>query len=97
MLVMKEFINALIKIVPDNVCKIRVEDLLCDGTYHFTYDVKIMKLGEFFDPEIFHIDNFQISTSVVIKMQLQSWNFKPKGATEVMRGYSYKPIGLYQI
>ncbi len=97
MSVKKEFVDALVKIMPDDECKTRVKGLLCDGTYPFTCDVKTTKPGKFPDPGVFHIDNFQVDTSVAVEVRLQSWNFKPKGATEVMRGYSFKPVGLYQI
>ncbi len=97
MSVKKEFVDAPVKIMPDDECKIRVEGLLCDETYPFTYDVKTTKPGEFSDPGVFHVDNFQVGTSVALEVRLQSWNFKPKGATEVTRGYSFKPVGLYQI
>lgn len=32
-----------------------------------------------------------------MEVRLQSWNFKPKGATEVMCSYFLKLVGLYQI
>ncbi len=97
MSVKKGFVDTLVKIMPDDKCKTRVEGLLCDGTYPFTYDVKTTKPGKFPDPELFHVDNFQVGTSVVVEVRLQSWNFKPKGATKVLRGYSFKPVGLYRI
>ncbi len=97
MSVKKEFVDALVKIMPDDECKTRVKSLLCDGTYPFTYDVKTTKPGEFPDPGVFHVDNVQVGTSVAMEMRLQSWNFKPKGATEVTHGYSFKPVGLYRI
>ncbi len=97
MSVKKEFVDALVKIMPDDECKTRVEGLLCNGIYTFTYDVKTTKPSEFPDPEVFHVDNFQVGTSVAVEVQLQSWNFKPKEATEVTHGYSFKPVGLYQI
>ncbi len=28
---------------------------------------------------------------------MQFWNFKPKGANELTRGYSFKPVSLYRI
>ncbi len=45
MSVKKEFVDALVKIMLDDECKTRVEGLLCDGTYFFTYDVKTTKPG----------------------------------------------------
>ncbi len=97
MLVKKEFVDALVKIMPVDECKTWVEGLLCDGTYPFMYDVKTTKPDEFPDPGVFHVDNFHVGTSVAVEVQLQSWNFKPKGATEVTRGYFFKLVGLYRI
>lgn len=57
-LVKKEFVDTLVKIILDNNCKTKFKSLLCDGTYFFTYDVKITKLGKFPDLEIFYVDNF---------------------------------------
>ncbi len=97
MSVKKEFVDALIKIMPNDECKTKIEGLLYDGTYPFTYDVKTIKPGEFPDPEVFYVDNFQVATSVAMEVQLQTWNFKSKGATEVTCSYFFKPVGLYQI
>ncbi len=72
MSVKKEFVNALVKIMPDDECKTRVKGLLCDGTYPFTYDMKTTKPGVFPDPGVFHIDNFQVGTSVAVEVRLQS-------------------------
>lgn len=71
MSVKKKFVDTLIKMMPDNECKITVEDLLYNKTYSFMYDVKTTKLGKFPDPGIFYIENFQIGTSVTIEMQQQ--------------------------
>lgn len=30
-------------------------------------------------------------------MQFKAWNFKPKGANEVICDYFFKPVGLYRI
>ncbi len=97
MSIKKQFVNALVKIMPDNKCKTRVKGLLCDGIYLFTYDMKTTKLGEFPDPGVFHVDNFQVGTNVAMEVRLKSWNFKPKEVTKVMRDYSFKPVGLYRI
>ncbi len=58
MLVKKEFVDAPVKIIPDNKYKIKVKNLLCNGTYSFTYDVKTTKPSKFSDSRIFHVDNF---------------------------------------
>ncbi len=65
MLIKKDFVDSLIRIIPDNECKANVDSLLYDGTYPFTYDVKTTELGQFPDPGMFHVDNFQVCTSVV--------------------------------
>ncbi len=83
--------------MPDDKCKANVDFLHCDETYPFTYDVKTTELGQFPDLKIFHVDNFQVCTSVAIEVQVQSWNFKPKKANEVTCRYSFKPVGLYCI
>lgn len=72
MLIKKEFVDTLVKIMPNDKYKTRVEGLLCDKTYFFMYDVKTTKPSKFSNPEIFHVDNFQISTSVTMEVQLQS-------------------------
>ncbi len=97
MLIKKDFVDSLVRIMLDNECKANDNSLLCDGTYHFMYDVKITEPGQFPDPKIFHINNFQVCTSVAVEMRLQSWNFKPKGVNKVTRGYSFKPVGLYRM
>lgn len=97
MLVKKEFVDVLVKIMPNNKYKTRVEGLLRKRTYPFKYDMKTTKPGEFSHPRIFHVDNFLIGTSIVIEVRLQFWNFKPKRVTKVIRDYSFKPISLYQI
>ena len=58
MSVKKDFVDFLVKIMPDDKCKASVNSLLCDRTYPFIYDVKTTELGQFPDPEMFHIDNF---------------------------------------
>ena len=97
MLVKKEIVNALVKIILDNKCKTKVEGLFCNKAYFFTYDVKITKPGKFPDPGIFYIDNFQIGTSVAVEKRLQSWNFKLKEVIKIIYGYFFKPVGLNQI
>ncbi len=52
MSVKKEFVDALVKIIPDDECTTRVKGLLCDGIYPFIYDVKTTKPGEFLDPGV---------------------------------------------
>ncbi len=97
MSIKKYFVDSLVRIIPDDECKANVDSLLCDGTYPFTYDVKTTEPRQFPDPGMFHVDNFQVCTSVAVEVQVQSWNFKPKGANKVTRGYSFKPVGLYHI
>ena len=58
MSVKKEFVDVFIKIMPDDKCKTKIEDLFCNGTYFFIYNMKTIKLGKFSDPGIFYIDNF---------------------------------------
>ncbi len=82
----KDFVDSLVRIMLDNKCKANVDSLFCDGTYPFTYDVKTIEPRQFPDPEMFHVDNFQVCISVAVEMQVQSWNFKPKGINEVTRG-----------
>ncbi len=93
----KDFVDSLVRIIPDDECKANVDSLLCDGTYPFMYDMKITKSGKFPDPGMFYVNNFQVCTSVAMEVQVQSWSFKPKEANEVTRGYSFKPVGLYRI
>ncbi len=97
MLIKKDFVDSFVRIMPDNECKANVDFLLCDSTYPFMYDVKTTKLGQFSDPEMFHVDNFQVCTSVAMEVRVEFWNFKPKGVNEVTYGYSFKPVGFYRI
>ncbi len=72
MSIKKDFVDSLVKIMPDDECKANVDSLLCDGTYSFKYDVKTTELGQFLDPDMFHVDNFQVCTSVAVEMRVQS-------------------------
>lgn len=36
----KTFADSMVKIIPDDKCKVNVDFLLYDGTYPFIYDVK---------------------------------------------------------
>ncbi len=85
MSIKKDFVDSLVRIMPDNECKVNVDSIICDYTYSFTYDVKITEPGQFPDPDMFHVDNFQVCTSVAMEVRVQSWNFKPKGVNEVTR------------
>ena len=87
----------MVRIMPNNECKVNVDSLLCNGTYPFTYDVKTTEPGQFTDPKIFHVNNFQVFISVIIEVQLQAWNFKPKKANKVTFDFFFKSIGLYYI
>ena len=51
-------------------CKANVNSLLYNGTYFFMYNVKTIKPGQFPDPEMFYVNNFQVYTSVAIELQL---------------------------
>lgn len=68
MLVKKEFVDILVKIIPDNKCKTRVKGQLYNRTYSFVYNIKTTKPGKFPDSEIFYVNNFQVGTSIAIKM-----------------------------
>lgn len=87
----------MMRIILNNKCKANINSLFYNRTYSFMYDVKTTKLGQFLDPKIFYVNNFQISTSVAIEVQFQSLNFKPKGANKVICGYFFIPTGLYCI
>lgn len=87
----------MVRIIPDDEYKINIDSQLYDETYLFTYDIKTTELGQFSDPGMFYVDNFQVCIIVAVKVRLQAWNFKPKGANEVTRSYFFKPVGLYRI
>ncbi len=72
MLIKKDFINSLVRILLDDEYKANVDSLFYDMTYLFTYNVKTTELEEFLDPQIIYIDNYQVCTSVAIEMQVQS-------------------------
>ncbi len=97
MSIKKDFVNSLVKIMSNDECKANVDSLFYDDTYPFMYDVKTTEPGQFPDPGMFHVDNFQVCTSVFLDVRVQSWNFKPKGAHKVTCRYSFKPVGLYHI
>lgn len=73
MSVKKDFVDSLVRIMPDVECKASVEYLLCNGTYPFTYDMKTTEPGQLPDPGMFHVDNFQVGTSVAVEVRLQAW------------------------
>ncbi len=93
----KDFINSLMRIIVDDECKANLDSVLCNETYSFTYNVKMTEPGQFLDPGMFHVNNFQVCTSVLVEVRLQSWNFKPKEANEVIHRYFFKPVNLYYI
>ena len=72
MLIKKDFIDFLVKIMLDNECKAKVDFLLYDGIYFFIYDIQTTKPSIFLDPKMFHVNNFQVCTSVAVEVQLQS-------------------------
>ena len=72
MSIKKDFIDYLVRIMLNNECKANVDFLLCDDTYLFMYDMKKTKLEQFPYPKMFHIDNFQVCTSVAVEVQVQS-------------------------
>lgn len=45
MLIKKNFVDFLVRIMPDNECKTNVDFLFYDMIYLFTYDVKTIKPG----------------------------------------------------
>lgn len=69
-LINKEFIKVLVKIMPNNKYKTRVKGLFCDGIYSFIYDIKTIKVNKFSNLRIFYTDNFQIKMNIAIKIQL---------------------------
>ncbi len=87
MLIKKDFVDALVRIISDDECKANVDSLLCNGTYPFTYDVKTTEPGQFPDLKMFHVNNFQVCNNVAIEIQVQSSNFKLKRANEDICGY----------
>lgn len=96
-LIKKNFVDSIMRIMLDNKCKVNNNFLLCNGTYFFIYNVKTTEPRHVPDPKIFHVDNFQIFTNVAIKVQLQVQNFKPKEANEVTCGYFFKLVSFYYI
>lgn len=97
MSIKKEIIDSLVRIMLNNKCKTNIDSLLCNRTYFFTYDMKTTKPRQFSDLKMFRVNNFQVCTSVALEMQLQSQNFKPKGANEITYRYFFKPVNLYHI
>lgn len=83
MLIKKNCVDSLVRIISNKKCKPNIDFLLCDETYSFTYDVKTTKPGQFPDLRIFYINNFQVCINIVIEMQVQSWNFMSKGANKI--------------
>lgn len=56
----------------NNNCKANIDSILYHGTYLFMYNMKTTELGQFSDPEICYINNIQVCTYIVVKVQLQS-------------------------
>ncbi len=73
MSIKKDFVDFLVRIMPDNEYKeANVDSLLCDGIYPFTYDVKTTEPRQFPDSGMFYVNNFQVCTSVAIEVRVQS-------------------------
>lgn len=70
MIVKKNFVDSMVRIILDKKCKANVNFLLCDKIYPFIYDVKTTESGQFPEPIMFYIDNFQVCTSITMEMQL---------------------------
>lgn len=68
MLVKWNFVDFMVRIMPDDKCKANVHAPLCNKTYLFTYDIKTIQPGQFSDLGIFHVDNFQICINVAIEV-----------------------------
>lgn len=66
MLVKKEFVVSMIRIISDNNCKVQVETLIYNETYSFMYDIEITAPRQFPNLKAFNINNFHINTSVTI-------------------------------
>ena len=66
------------KIMPNNKYKANIDSLLCNEIYFFIYDMKKTKPGQFPDPKMFYVNNFQVCTSVAMEVQLQSKISNPK-------------------
>lgn len=52
-----------------NEFKAKVIFFFYDSTFLFIYNIKITILNEFFDLELFYIDNFEADISMVIEIQ----------------------------
>ena len=72
MLVKKNFVDFIMRIIQNNKGKVNINFSLCDESYLFTYYVKTNELRQFPDLEIFYINIFQIFTSIAIEMQLEA-------------------------
>ena len=70
MLIKKDFIDFLVRLMPDNECKVNVYSLLYNKTNLIIHNMKTTEPKQFPDPEIFYIDNFQVCTSVAVEVQL---------------------------
>ncbi len=68
MLVKNDFVNSMVRIIPDDKSKANIDFLLCDGTYPFTYNIKTTEPEQFPDSEIFHVNNFQVCISVAVEV-----------------------------
>ncbi len=72
MSIKKYFVDFIVRIISNNKYKANVDSLLCNATYYFTYNVKMIEPGQFSDPRMFHVNNFQVCISVAMEVQLQS-------------------------
>lgn len=57
-LVKKNFIDFMIRIISDSKCKTNVDFLLYNKTYFFMHDVKTTETEQFSDLKMFYINNF---------------------------------------
>ena len=54
----------------DNKYKASVNFLLYNKTYLFMYDVKTTEPGQFPNPKIFLVNNFQVCICIAVEVQL---------------------------
>lgn len=72
-LVKKNYIDFIMRIIPDNKYWVNVNFLLCNETCSFIYNMKTTEPRQFPDLEIFHIDNFWFSLVLLWKC-----NYRPR-------------------
>lgn len=87
----------MIRIMPEDKYKAKITYFFNNKTYPFTYNMRETAPGQFLNLGIFSIKNFQVETSIAVKIQINPQNFKLKRSDKIGWDYSYILVEIYKI